>query len=64
MLYDDERIPMTAVEAKAFTALKAKHKVISITRRDPGESGPVLVHLEDGTTLEMDKKGKTKAVKE
>jgi hypothetical protein len=64
MLYDDERIPMTASESRTFNAFKAKHKVISITRRDPGESGPVLIHLEDGTTYEVDKKGKAKAVKE
>jgi hypothetical protein len=42
---------MEAGEHELVEKLIAKHpdKPISITRRDPGESGPLLVHVGDKT---------------
>jgi hypothetical protein len=50
-LLKEGRIPLTAAEHDAVEALIAKHpdEAVSITRRDPGETGPVLVHVGDAT---------------
>lgn len=52
------RIPLTAEEHAAVEKLLAHHKFdrASLTRRDPGETGPVLVHLGD-TTWVVDEAG-------
>lgn len=53
------RIPVTSDEHDAIEALTAGKSGCSITRRDPGESGPLLVF--DGTdTYEVDGKKVTK----
>lgn len=46
-----QRIPMSDVELAAVDELIAAHadERISLTRRDPGETGPVLVHISDVT---------------
>jgi hypothetical protein len=40
------RIPLTAEEHTAVQRLLEKHsgESVTLTRRDPGETGPVLVH--------------------
>lgn len=45
------RIPLNAAEHDAVETLIAKNpdKPLSITRRDPGETGPLLVHVGDDT---------------
>jgi hypothetical protein len=57
------RIFLSPEEHEAVEQLLAAHgdKVVSLTRRDPGETGPVLVQLEDGT-YEVDETGKTAKV--
>jgi hypothetical protein len=57
------RIPLTDDETQAVEKLLAKHagESISLTRRDPGESGPVLVHV-GRDTYEVDG-AKSKKVK-
>jgi hypothetical protein len=54
------RIFLAPEEHEAVEALIAAHgeKVVSLTRRDHGGSGPVLVQLEDAT-YEVDEQGKT-----
>jgi len=43
-------IPLTEAESEAIDKLLDLHIVAAtLTRRDPGESGPVLVHLGDAT---------------
>jgi hypothetical protein len=41
------RIPLTDDETQTVEKLLAKHpgESVSLTRRDPGETGPVLVHV-------------------
>jgi hypothetical protein len=55
------RIFLSPEEHESVEALITAHgeKVVSLTRRDPGESGPVLVQLEDDATYEVDEQGKT-----
>ena len=55
----NNRIPLSPAEHDAVEALLEQHgeKVLSLTRRDPGETGPVLVQLEDAT-YEVDENGK------
>ncbi len=52
------RIPLTAAEHAAIDKLLAKHGDGSLTRRDPGETGPVLVHIGDDT-WKVDEDGTT-----
>lgn len=55
------RLPMAAAEERALERLLAKHptKPISLTRRDPGENGPLLVHAGDRTYV-IDAAGRTR----
>jgi hypothetical protein len=50
-----DRIHLTRRETQAIEKLIAEHPdaPVSLTRRDPGERGPVLVHLGD-QTFEVD----------
>lgn len=50
-------IPMNPAEAEALQAIAGPHGIVSVTRRDPGESGPVLAHAED-STYEISETGK------
>ena len=45
------RIPLNEAEHQAVEELIAAHPgvAVSLTRRDPGESGPVLVHVDAAT---------------
>lgn len=47
------RLPLLAAEHAAVDKLVAKHshEPVSMTRRDPGETGPLLVHAGDATYL-------------
>lgn len=55
------RIPLLAAEHDAVDRLIAKNPGVplSLTRRDPGESGPLLVHVGDATYL-VDATGKAR----
>ena len=57
------RLPLTAKETSAVDALIKAHpdEPVSMTRRDPDEKGPLLVHVGD-TTHEVAKTGKTREV--
>ncbi len=46
-----ERIPMTEAENAAVDALIEKHgdELQGFTRRDPGDTGPLLVHAGEDT---------------
>lgn len=48
-MLNEGRIPLTDAEHAAVNQLLAKHPeiAVSLTRRDPGETGPVLVHVGD-----------------
>jgi len=48
-MLDSGRIPLNEAEDAAVEKLIAEHegKPVSLTRRDPGESGPLLVHVDD-----------------
>ena len=52
------RLPLLAAEHAAVDALIAKYpdEAVSLTRRDPGETGPLLVHV-GGDTYEIDETG-------
>lgn len=52
------RIPLTPAEHDAVDDLIGRHAgaAVSLTRRDPGESGPLLVHVGDETYL-VDEQG-------
>lgn len=44
------RIPLSEAEGEAIAQLEAQHgPVAGLTRRDPGETGPVLVTIGDQT---------------
>jgi hypothetical protein len=57
------RTPMTEQEEAAVDKLMAEQEgePISLTRRDPGETGPLLVHAGD-STWEISEDGKRKKV--
>jgi hypothetical protein len=54
------RIPLRQAEHEAIDRLLAKHPgtAAGLTRRDAGDSGPVLVHIGDATWV-VDETGKT-----
>ena len=54
-----EPIPMTAQEEERYQALVEEHEVRSVTRRDPGEAGPLVVELADGTTVVLEEEVST-----
>jgi hypothetical protein len=58
------RIPHTDAEGAAITKLIAKHPAepVSLTRRDPGETGPLLVHVGDDT-YEVSGAGRSRKLK-
>ena len=53
------RLPLNAAEHAAVDSLLEQHpgQPISLTRRDPGETGPLLVHVGDDT-YQLDKRGR------
>ena len=57
------RISVNAEETKTVEKLMAEHDgaAISMTRRDPGETGPLLLHVDD-ETWEISEDGKRKKV--
>ena len=57
------RLPLNEAEHKAVDKLIAEHDgaSASLTRRDPGETGPLLVHVGE-KTWEIDETGKRKKV--
>lgn len=59
------RIPLNEKESAAVDRLVAKHEgeSLTITRQDPGESGPLLVHFEKGS-YRVGETGRTTEVKE
>lgn len=58
-----ERIPVSDKEHAAIEKLLAKHegKNATLTRRDPGETGPVIVQI-GNDSYEISKAGKSKKV--
>lgn len=54
-MLSEGRIPMSDDEHAALKALLAKHggEGVTLTRRDPGDSGPLLVQWPDGRTEEV-----------
>ncbi len=57
------RIPATVAEHAAVNKLQVENadSPVSMTRRDPGESGPLLIHVGDDT-YEVADDGKRKKV--
>lgn len=57
------RLPLLRAEHEAVEKLADENDgaSLSLTRRDPGETGPLLVHLGD-TTWEISEDGKRKKV--
>lgn len=53
------RIPLTPAEHDAVDDLAGKHagEPVSLTRRDPGETGPLLVHV-GSAMFEVDEQGR------
>jgi hypothetical protein len=45
-MIEEGTLPMNAAETQALANLNG---VVSTTRRDPGETGPLVVHLDDGS---------------
>lgn len=50
------RIPLNEHEGAAIDKLVEQHGDLSFTRRDPGETGPLLVHIGDDI-YEVDENG-------
>lgn len=59
-----ERIPVSDKEHAAIEKVQKKHKDqnLTLTRRDPGESGPIVVHAGD-VSYQIAKDGKTTKLK-
>lgn len=55
------RIPLTPAEHDAVDDLIGKHpeEPVSLTRRDPGNTGPLLVHV-GVMTYEVDEQGRAR----
>lgn len=62
-MLNHQRIPMSELEQEAVNRLLKKHgqEGVSMTRNDPGESGPVLVTIGDQSWL-VDDAGHSKKV--
>ena len=58
-----ERIPHTDAEATAIEKLEGEHpdEQMTLTRRDPGDTGPLVVHIGDDS-WEIGEDGKRKKV--
>lgn len=52
-MLSDGRLPLTEAEHQAVNKLidENEGQPVSLTRRDPGESGPLLVHVGDDSYL-------------
>ena len=59
-MLSEGRLPLNEAEHAAVAKLTAKNPdaPVSLTRRDPGESGPLLVHVGDSTHI-VSEDGKT-----
>jgi hypothetical protein len=56
------RIPHSQAEGAAIARLHDRHgREASLTRRDPGETGPLLIHIGEDS-WEIDAQGKAKKV--
>lgn len=57
------RLPLTEAESDAVDVLRAQNPeaAVSFTRRNPDETGPLLVHVGDDT-YEIDGNGKAEKV--
>jgi hypothetical protein len=62
-MISEGRIPLNGAERKAVDKLMHERDgaAISLTRRDPGDTGPVLVHV-DNDTYQIDETGHRKKV--
>jgi len=58
------RLPLSPAEHEAAETLIAKNpdEPVSMTRRDLGETGPLLVHVGDSTYV-VDEAGRTRKVR-
>lgn len=54
MQLEDKTIPLTEDESDAIAEFGVSHKVISMTRADAGENGPVIVTTDDGAEWRVD----------
>lgn len=65
LLVPHMRIPLTTAENAAVNKLIAKNpgEPVSLTRRDPGETGPVLVYV-GATTYVVDAAGHVRKQKQ
>lgn len=63
-LMDNSRIPMTSGEEKAVDALIAGNAgaAISFSRRDPGETGPVVVQI-NNAVYEVGERGEVRVTR-
>lgn len=59
-MLEGTRIPLNADEHAAAEKLIGKHGGGSLTRRDPGDSGPVIFENPAGDAWEIAEDGKTK----
>lgn len=58
MMIQPGRIPMSETEAGHLDALlEGLGEHVSLSRRDPNESGPILVQTAQGATYEVDDEG-------
>lgn len=56
------RIPLTEAEEKAVQVLIENHQVESFTRRNPENSGPLIVSVTGGASYEVDETGSVSEV--
>lgn len=62
-MLQEGRIPLSKAEHEAVDALiesVGADAVASLTRRDPGNTGPVLVHAHDGRVWRVSEAGQVK----
>jgi len=59
-----ERIPLNEAEEATVEKLLAEHGdgLAGFSRRDPGDTGPLLISLHDGTEWEIKEKGTRRRV--
>jgi hypothetical protein len=62
-MLQEGRLPLTEAEHSAVDKLADQNPdaAISVTRRDPGETGPLFVHV-GATTYQVDEAGHRKKV--
>lgn len=63
-MISEKRIPMNEAEHAALDKLLEEHgdDLAGATRRDAGDTGPLLIFLHDNTTWEISEDGKRKKV--